>query len=156
MSLCFFIGYRDAPEEMRQVLAQAVLQHIEEYGVRDFVVGRFGNFDRMAWQVLGASKMRHPDLSLRLAVPYADDVRRVPLPWGFQDFYFPEELWDAPRRAAIPRLNQLLVRQATHLIAYVDAQSNNSRKVLAFAKQQVRHGELVLTELHDHNRPPQA
>ena len=45
---CFFIGHREASEEIYPVLYAAVEQHIVEYGVTEFFVGHYGGFDRLA------------------------------------------------------------------------------------------------------------
>ena len=45
---CFFIGHREASEEIYPVLYAAVEQHILEYGVTEFIVGHYGGFDRLA------------------------------------------------------------------------------------------------------------
>ena len=39
---CFFIGHREASEEIYPVLYAAVEQHIVEYGVTEFIVGHYG------------------------------------------------------------------------------------------------------------------
>ena len=48
MKSCFFIGHREASEEIYPVLYAAVEQHIVEYGVTEFIVGHYGGFDRLA------------------------------------------------------------------------------------------------------------
>ena len=48
MSTCFFIGHREAPETLMGELVAEVERHITEYGVTDFVIGRYGRFDGMA------------------------------------------------------------------------------------------------------------
>ena len=45
MNTCFFIGHREASEELFPVLTEVVERHITEYKVTDFVVGQYGNFD---------------------------------------------------------------------------------------------------------------
>ena len=45
---CFFIGHREASEEIYPALYAAVEQHILEYGVTEFIVGHYGGFDRLA------------------------------------------------------------------------------------------------------------
>ena len=66
MTTCFFIGHRDAPEEVRPLLAEAIERHIAEYGVKEFVVGHYGAFDRMAAHAVRNAKERHPDIRLAL------------------------------------------------------------------------------------------
>ena len=45
---CFFIGHREASEEIYPALYAAVEQHIVEYGVKEFIIGHYGGFDRLA------------------------------------------------------------------------------------------------------------
>ena len=48
MKSCFFIGHREASEEIFPALAEAVERHIVDNGVTEFIVGNYGGFDRMA------------------------------------------------------------------------------------------------------------
>lgn len=47
MKSCFFIGHREASEEIFPELAEAVERHIVDYGVTEFIVGNYGGFDRI-------------------------------------------------------------------------------------------------------------
>ena len=47
MKTCFFIGHRNTPVNVYDRLLASVERHIIEYGVTDFVVGRYGNFDHL-------------------------------------------------------------------------------------------------------------
>ena len=67
---CFFIGHRDAPEDLRPLLSDAVERHIMQYGVTEFIVGYYGCFDAMAASAVRASKQQHPEISLVLLIPY--------------------------------------------------------------------------------------
>lgn len=82
MKTCFFIGHRDAPESIYDRLLQAVERHISEYGVTDFVVGRYGNFDHLAALAVMEAKQHHHDVSLTLLMPYYR-TDAEPLPLGF-------------------------------------------------------------------------
>lgn len=73
---CFFIGHRNAPETLRPLLYAAVERHITEYGVREFVVGHYGNFDAMALGAVRKAKERHPKVTLTLLLPYYPFPRR--------------------------------------------------------------------------------
>ena len=61
---CFFIGHGDAPETVMPRLLQAVETHIVTYGVQEFVVGHYGNFDRLAAQAVRQLKKQHPQVIL--------------------------------------------------------------------------------------------
>ena len=70
MSTCFFLGSHLARDELAPLLDEAIERHITAYGVSGFVVGHYGNFDRLAAAALRRAKERHPDIDLRLLLPY--------------------------------------------------------------------------------------
>ena len=59
MKSCFFIGHREASEEIFSALAEAVEHHIVDYGVTEFIVGNYGGFDRMAARAVISAKALH-------------------------------------------------------------------------------------------------
>ena len=59
MKSCFFIGHREASEEIFPELAEAVERHIVDYGVTEFIVGNYGGFDRMAARAVISAKALH-------------------------------------------------------------------------------------------------
>ena len=72
---CFFIGHREATEEIYPTLYVAVKQHIVEYGVTEFIVGHYGGFDRLAALAVKEAKISHPDVKLTLLLPYQMCIR---------------------------------------------------------------------------------
>lgn len=67
---CFFIGHREASEEIYPALYAAVEQHILEYGVTEFIVGHYGGFDRLAASAVKEAKRFYPEVKLILLLPY--------------------------------------------------------------------------------------
>ena len=134
MKTCFFIGHWDAPESIYERLFQAVERHISEYGVTDFVVGRYGNFDRLAARAVIEAKQRHSDVTLTLLMPYyrAD---AEPLPNGFDGSLFPDGLETVPKRAVILRANLYMIHHCDYLIAYDAGRIGNTRKLVAEARK---------------------
>lgn len=61
MNTCFFIGHREAGEELFYALALAVERHISEYGVGEFVVGHYGEYEKPVTSVTGFSLPRRRD-----------------------------------------------------------------------------------------------
>ena len=148
MKSCFFIGHRDAPD-LADKLDEAIERHIVEFGVRAFVVGNYGNFDRMSQRALTRAKKRRPDIFIRVAIPYHPALVRVELPEGFDGFYFPEGQESVPRQAAIPRLNRTLVNESDFLIAYVRFISGGAYEVLEYARKREKRGLLRITLLRN-------
>ena len=67
---CFFIGHREASEEIYPSLYAAVETHIIRYGVTEFIVGRYGCFDGLAAKAVKTAKQNHPEVELTLLLPY--------------------------------------------------------------------------------------
>ena len=134
MKTCFFIGHRDAPESIYDRLLTVVERHISEYGVTDFVVGKYGNFDHLAACAVMEAKRYHSDVTLTLLMPYyrAD---ADPLPDGFDGSLFPDGLETVPKRAAILRANQYMIHHCDYLIAYDTGRIGNTRKLVADARK---------------------
>ena len=134
MKTCFFIGHRDAPESIYERLLSVVERHISEYGVGDFVVGRYGNFDRLAARAVMEAKQHHSDVTLTLLMPYYR-TDAEPLPDGFDGSLFPDGLETVPKRAAILRANQYMIHHCDYLIAYDTGRIGNTRKLVADARK---------------------
>ena len=86
---CFFIGHREASEEIYPVLYAAVEQHIVEYGVTEFIVGHYGGFDRLAASAVKAAKHLYPDVKLILLLPYHPAEQPISTPDGFDSTFYP-------------------------------------------------------------------
>ena len=132
--LCFFIGHSGSPYTLRDDLDKAVEFVIQERGVREFVVGQYGNFDRMATSAVKEIKRRYSDISLRLLLPYHPSERPIEVTEGFDGTYYPEGQEFAPRRIAIVKANQTIVDQCDVLIAYAKG-PGNSRNLVEYAER---------------------
>lgn len=152
MSICFFIGHREAGEELLPSLTETVERHITEYGVTEFVVGQYGNFDRLAAKVVKAAKKRHPAVTLTLLLPYHPYDRPTLVPEGFDRTYYPPGMETVPKRAAIVRANRYMVDNSTHLIACVWHPASNARNLLEYAQFRVKKGEIQIENLAEYHR----
>ena len=134
MGICFFIGHREADDELLPALAAAVERHITEYGVTSFIVGRYGNFDKLAARVVIDAKKRHPEVTLTLLLPYHPFDRPTPTPKGFDGTFYPPGMETVPKRVAIIRANRYMVEHSTHLIAYAWHPASNARALVEHAQ----------------------
>ena len=107
---CFFIGHREASEEIYPSLYAAVETHIIRYGVTEFIVGRYGCFDGLAAKAVKTAKQNHPEVELTLLLPYHPAERPIPVPDGFDSTYYPPGMESVPRKVAIVRANHYVVR----------------------------------------------
>ena len=133
MKTCFLIGHRDVPGELRERLAKAIDEAILRDGVTEFVVGRYGAFDRMAAGCLVEAKKAHPELRLVLLLPYHPAERLVVLPRGFDSSFYPPGMEKVPRRLAIVRANEYMARHCDVLICYALLENSNPGKIIRIA-----------------------
>ena len=136
MKSCFFIGHREADERFLPVLRETILQLITEEDVTDFYVGGYGGFDRLAGLAVKQIKEQHPQISLRLLLPYHPAERPIDPPDGYDGTYYPEGMEKVPKRYAIVRANKLMIDASDWLIAYVSHGASNAGKLLEYAYRQ--------------------
>jgi len=134
MKTCFLFGHRDAPDDLRPHIELAVEYHYTKLGVRQFIVGGYGNFDRIAGSAVKAVKLRHPDIDFRLLLPYHPAERAVEVTPGFDGTFYPEGMEKVPRKVAIVRANQYMVRNTDTIICYVK-HFGNTRTLLEQAQK---------------------
>ena len=154
MKSCFFIGHREADERLLPMLRETILQLITEEDVTDFNVGGYGGFDRLAGFAVKQIKEQHPQISLRLLIPYHPAERPIDPPDGYDGTYYPEGMEKVPKRYAIVRANKLMIDASDWLIAYICHGASNSAKLLEYGllrQKQQRLNVLNLTELLNHS-----
>ena len=147
MSSCFFIGHREADENIVPALAGAIERHICDFGVSEFIVGCYGAFDRMAAHQLSLAKMRYPHISLLLLSAYHPSERKIHLPEGFDSAFYPLGLEKVPKRFAIVRANKYMVKRCEYLIAYVWRTASNAGNLLEYAEKLREQGKMHIENL---------
>lgn len=133
MKSCFFIGHRDVSADILPALTKAVEHHITQYGVTEFFVGHYGDFDRLAAKAVIAAKANHPQITLSLLLPYHPTERPVETPPGFDNTFYPPDMEFVPRSVAIVRANRYMVAHTDFLIAYVWHAASNARSLMEYA-----------------------
>lgn len=142
---CFFIGHRDTSKGIYPALYRAVEKHIEEYGVTEFIVGKYGNFDRLAAKAVIEAKQKFSDVTLSLLTPYHPAKRPVTKSRGFDDIYFPDGMDNVPPRAAIICANRYVIDHSEYLIAYVWHPASNARDLVEYARIKKKEHNIKIT-----------
>ena len=132
---CFFVGHREAGEEIYDELRTTVEQHIVEFGVTEFIVGHYGGFDRLAARAVIEAKKTHPEVTLTLLLPYHPAERPMAAPEGFDGTFYPPDMERVPRRVAIVRANRYMVDHVDYLIAYAWHPGSNARELVRYAQE---------------------
>ena len=132
MSICFFIGHRDAPASLYQRISTEVERHIKEYGVTEFVVCHYGSFDRMAARAIRENKRQHPEIALTLLLPYyQSDISKY---GRFDGAIYPPGMETTPKRFAIIRANRYMIAHCDYLITYAWHIGSNTRDFIEYAQ----------------------
>ena len=144
---CFFIGHREASQDIIPALEEAIEKHIVEYGVTEFIVGNYGGFDHLAANAVIRAKQRHPQITLSLLLPYHPAERPIEKPEGFDNTYYPEGMEKVPRRLAIVRANRYVLNHVDYLIAYAWHPASNAREIVEYAQRREERGQIAVTLL---------
>ena len=149
MYTCFFIGHRDAPQSIYPELLDILECLVTQHQVTHFIVGHYGDFDRMTISAIQKIICSHPETELiaEILEPYFLDRRDTLLPYHFTGFCYPEGLETVPKRFCIEKANQLALDQADYLVAYVSREGGNSAKLLRRAKKRALEGRLHIIRL---------
>lgn len=146
---CFFVGHREASNEILPMLTSIIEQHILEYGVTEFIVGSYGGFDCLATAAVIAAKQKYPSITLSLLLPYHPYEHPVQIPKGVDDTYYPPGMESVPKRYAIIRANRYMIAHVDYLIAYVWYSASNASKLVRYAQSRQAKGLLHITHLQD-------
>ena len=106
-----------------------------QLGVTEFIVGHYGNFDRMAARALVETKQAHSEISLWLLLPYHPTEQKAEVPEGFDGSFYPEGMEKVPRRLAIVKSNRYMVEHVEYLIVYARYPASNTQKLLKYAQR---------------------
>lgn len=131
--ICAFFGHRDSPESVKPAIELAVKQLAERYPDITFYVGHNGSFDRMVLSVLKKLSSDFPSMSYAVILAY--------LPTGKDKFHdglptiYPEGIECVPRRYAISRRNDWIVKQANMVVCYITREFGGAAKCVLKARK---------------------
>ena len=145
MSTCFLIGSHLSPDALSPLLDEAIERHIAEYGVTEFLVGRYGRFDQLAAEVLRRAKERHPGIRLRLLIPYHPAQRPVDVPPALTAPTTRRGWRPCPSGWAILRAGQMAAGESGYLIA--SPGFGGSRTITDYALRREKRGLIQVTLL---------
>ncbi len=133
---CFFIGHHDLYRNILPQLRTAIIKHIVEYQVVEFIVGHYGQFDAVATQAMQEAKKSYPNIRLFLLTPYYPTENFIEIPDGFDGIFYPPDMEFIPRRFAIVHANRYMIEHCTHLIAYAGYTPSNAQNFVSYALKQ--------------------
>ncbi len=141
--VCFMFGHADTSYDRVWDIAKAAQRHYVRLGVRIFIVGNRGNFDRYAALAIRMLKQQYKDISLMLLMAYLP--KQIELDDGFNGLYYPE-LGNTDKRCAIVQANQQMINRAGSIICCVE-HNGNARNLLDYARKKYEKSEILIENL---------
>ena len=142
-----FCGHREvADREAVERWLQAVCSELIAHGADEFYLGGYGGFDQLCASVLRKLKRTHPQIRLILILPYLNSSM---LTDGYDNTLYPP-LESVPRRFAISRRNEWMVRECSTVVAYVTHSWGGAAKTLEYARRKKKNILLYGASEEDH------
>ncbi len=146
--LCAFFGHRDMDYSGDEERIKEVVAGLIERGVRRFIDGDRGNFDRLCAKVVWDLKRTSPQVTMTRAISYMPKAHEE-TPRFFDDSVYLLEK-RVPPRYAIAETNKLIVRKADIIVSGVIFPYGGAHEAVSYAK---RLGKEIIQI--PHNAPPE-
>ena len=142
--ICTFFGHRDTPESARPVLSAILRELIVSEGVHDFLVGHQGAFDRMVLRELKKLKAEFRDVRYAIVLAYLSND--TPKWEADMETVYPEGLETVPKRFAISRRNDWMLKQADVVVVYVTHRTGGAA---TYVQKAIRQGKRIISAAPD-------
>ncbi len=126
MQSCTFIGHRNCPREIKELLYNTIKNLIVQKNVTSFYIGTQGGFDRLVYEVLCELETKHK-IKVFVVLAYLDRASKDEY-YNIEKTVFPEELTNVPLRFAIRRRNSYMINQADYIITFLNTSFTNTYK----------------------------
>lgn len=130
MTVTFF-GHGDAPDSVKNVLIDILIDLIDNRGATHFYVGNHGNFDRYVASVLEKIKQIYPNIECNIVLAY--------LPLHNNEYrintVFPEGIETIPKKFAINFRNKWMIEQSDTIVAYVTHSFGGAARFVEMARK---------------------
>ena len=128
-----FCGHKEvADRESVEQWIYSVCTDLIARGASEFYLGGYGSFDYLCAATLRELKKVHPHIRLVLILPYLNSSM---LTDGYDETIYPP-LESVPKRFAISRRNEWMVRESDAVVAYVTHGWGGAVKTLEYARRQ--------------------
>ena len=135
MPVCTFFGHRRIYRSIEGALREAIVDMIENKGVREFYFGCEGDFDRKVRSLLMGLQKEYPHIKITAVLAYLDKKYDA-----LTDSVYPSVLENVPLRFAIDRRNKAMVDMSDYVIAYVDTSYGGAYNALEYASRKGKQG----------------
>lgn len=136
--VCTFFGHRDTPQEALQLLEEVITKLIENDDVNTFYVGNNGLYDKYVLSVLRKLKNKYPHITYNIVLAYMPDNNTL---YEFNETIYPEEIATVPKRFAIDKRNDWMIKQSDYVVTYIRYTFGGAYK---FSEKAKRKNKIVI------------
>lgn len=138
-NICCFAGHRKLKEKdmLINIVYEKCYDLAYEYGVREFWVGNYGEFDKLAANAVRKLKKIYADIQLNLVVPYlTKEIKNHRLQYDkdYDNIIIAKLPMGTPNRYKIIFSNKYMIDNSKYLIAYVENRFGGAAKTLEYAR----------------------
>lgn len=137
--ICCFAGHSAIYDKsVKEKVREQVITLIEKENVKHFIVGKYGEFDRLCASIIRNLKTIYPDITLELLIPYITKELN-----DYGDFY--KERYDSilmadippstPARLRIIMANRYMIDLSSFLICHVTHSWGGAAQTLEYASK---------------------
>lgn len=118
-------------KDVEEMLYDIIEKLINKEGVTDFLMGGYGNFDKLAAKIVKELKGIYPYINSMLVIPYLDRKYNLEL----YDCTIYPSLENIPYKFAILKRNQWIIENSDIVVAYVTHNCGGAAKSLVYAQK---------------------
>lgn len=138
---CCFAGHSEiySPEEIYDKLTEIIEKLIITENIKDFMVGNYGNFDKLSAKAVRKLKEKYPDIRLNLVVPYLTKEINEYKEMYYKNYdciLMADICEKTPKNLRIIKCNEYMVKKSDCIICYVNRSYGGAAKTLEFAEKQ--------------------
>lgn len=119
---CMFLGHRDAPDFIKEILYKEICMLIENEGVKKFYVGNNGNYDFLVQRVLEKISKERSDIEFFIVLSYPGERA---LSNNQEETFFPQGLEKALPKYAISKRNEWLINNSDYAVVFFNHRFSN-------------------------------
>ena len=139
--ICCFAGHGKIYNynEIRAKLEECIEKIIVTENISEFLVGNYGDFDRMAAGTVKKLKEKYPCIKLTLVIPYLTSAINNNKDYynkNFDDILVAEIPESTPKRLGILKCNEFIVNKSDILIYHIEHSWGGAYKTLMYARKQ--------------------
>ncbi len=127
LMFCTFFGHRQVSNcnEVAPLLYDTLLKLVEERGIKDFLVGDSGAFDRMVLTAL-RKLSKSNDINYSVVIAYIGTKKNEHYNYRENETVYPDGLEKAPLRFAIDKRNRWMIGKSGIVVTYVNSSIGGS------------------------------